>query len=218
MSRAVLWLGPNTSNYLLCHLNMCYFQRVGFEWNVAIRKVVDAINSNLQAHFPMKLEQEATDDLKWNLIANSVSHFCIQHIDEAMKSIFSTVMKLVEFQENYSCTTCTWIVHYFHTTYSHAQNSTLHKPYVNGATLKGKFLILLSVRKTEKEWARSFQRGTVSLCRSKGCKFTVHQTLRMIKIIQNSNLACTCLVRLRPSSRRFCQISYFDIQRHAVPL
>ena len=36
---------------------------------IAIRKVVDAINSNLQAHFPMKLEQEATDDLKWNLIA-----------------------------------------------------------------------------------------------------------------------------------------------------
>ena len=38
-------------------------EAVGKE-KIAIRKVVDAINSNLQAHFPMKLEQEATDDLK----------------------------------------------------------------------------------------------------------------------------------------------------------
>ena len=43
--------------------NSCHILAVEKE-KIAIRKVVDAINSNLQAHFPMKLEQEATDDLK----------------------------------------------------------------------------------------------------------------------------------------------------------
>ena len=56
----------------------------------------------------------------------------------------------------------------------------------------------------------SFQRGTVSLCKSKGCKVTVRQTLRMIKIIRDSNPGRTRLVRLRPCGRTFCQISNFD--------
>ena len=56
--------------------------------------------------------------------------------------------------------------------------------------------------------SNSFQRGTVTLCRLKGCKVTVHQTLRMIKIVRDSNPGCRQLVTLK----------LFDIQRPTVPL
>ena len=59
------------------------------------------------------------------------------------------------------------------------------KTYVQNAVRAGAMLTTGS---------RYFQRGAVSLCRSKNCKVMVCQTLRMIKIVQDSNLGCTCLV------------------------
>ena len=73
---------------------------------------------------------------------------------------------------------------------------------------------------------KSFQRGTVDLCRSKGCKVKVHQTLRMILLSKYQTLAAfvRCLVgRLAEffSSLQLWQLvtlESFDLQRCTVPL
>ena len=73
---------------------------------------------------------------------------------------------------------------------------------------------------------KSFQRGTVDLCRSKGCKVKVHQTLRMILLSKYQTLAAhvRCLVgRVAGfySSLQLWQLvtlESFDLQRCTVPL
>ena len=59
--------------------------------------------------------------------------------------------------------------------------------------------------------SRSFQRGTVGLSMSKGYKVTVPQTLRMIKIVRDSNPGHTRLLRLWLRGRTICQTSNFHI-------
>ena len=62
----------------------------------------------------------------------------------------------------------------------------LHKPYVNEVTMTGHNLSLkclqsLGQRLSQQMRFRSFKRGTVSLCRSKGCKNTSCQNQRSEK-------------------------------------
>ena len=62
----------------------------------------------------------------------------------------------------------------------------LNKPYVNEVTLNGQNLYLkclysLGQRLSQQMRFRSFKRGTVSLCRSKGCKTTSCQSWRSEK-------------------------------------
>ena len=61
----------------------------------------------------------------------------------------------------------------------------LNKPCVNGVILRGQNLSLKFYESLEQKLevnkgSRSFQRGTVSLCRSKGCKVTICQSCKFI--------------------------------------
>ena len=63
---------------------------------------------------------------------------------------------------------------------------SLHKPYVNEVTLTRQNLSLkrlysLGKRLSQQMRFRSFKRGTVSLCMSKGCKITSFQSWRSEK-------------------------------------
>ena len=64
--------------------------------------------------------------------------------------------------------------------------------------------------------ARAFQRGTVSLCRSKGFKVTVRQTLRMIQLSGLQTLGCTRMVRLWPRAEHFVKPPTLTACRFAV--
>ena len=79
------------------------------------------------------------------------------------KSLFDAFQLLIEFD------TQLWNFDY---------KRLLHKAYVNGVILRGKNLYLKYCQSFEQKLQRGqdfFQRGTMSLCRSKGCKVRVRQ-------------------------------------------
>ena len=90
----------------------------------------------------------------------------------------------------------------------------VNKPYVNGVTLTGQNLSLkycqsLDQTICQQKRFRSFKRGTVRLCRSKGCKVVACQTLKIITLSGTQTLAIWFEWGLG-DRQDFFQISNFD--------
>ena len=109
--------------------------------------------------------------------------------------------------------------------------SLVNRPYVNRVTLIGQNLslkycqYLVQTIRHQKSF-RSFKRGTVSLCRSKGCKVVDCQTLRMISLSRTRTRAALVWFNSCRSAGFFSVLQLwklvilqpFDLQRLTVPL
>ena len=86
------------------------------------------------------------------------------------------------------------------------QRSTWNRDHFERAKPISKILPVSWAETILTKMSKSFQRGTVSLCRLNGCKATIPQTVNC----PESNPGYPCVLPLRPGGRFFFQTSKFD--------
>ena len=119
---------------------------------------------------------------------NSLYYLTNSNTTESFSWILIILPLFHEYKKILKVISCNYFKSFFFSslTYLVQSKNFMNKSYINGVILRGQNLSLKCCQSLEQNYVRKgskfFQRDTVTLCRSKGCKVTVRETLGKIQL------------------------------------